>query len=196
MRTIFLMQPRQSGKTTKAMYEYLKDPDNTIFVSHNYDMAKYVRSIVGGDMKNFASENTFLDKICGRNPKNIILDEYMFFKNKKLIWEHINTIRPENVYIYSTSDKIYSKKLFDFVKQSKRYSYYSALVRRYEEVYGEPITEEIQQQLDDLYYNFLTDYNTTLIDFDINKPKKDYSDLKNIISKENFDLEINNIYLK
>jgi len=53
MRKVFLIQPRQSGKTTKAMYEFVKDPDNTIFVAHSYDMAKRIHDRVGGNIKNF-----------------------------------------------------------------------------------------------------------------------------------------------
>ena len=91
MRTIFLMQPRQSGKTTKAIYEFLKEPDNSIFVVHNNSMLKYIHTIVGSVIeKKIITSNQFHVKIIGNRFKNIILDEYMFFKNKDEIYKYIH----------------------------------------------------------------------------------------------------------
>lgn len=75
MNVTYLIQPRGSGKTTKAMYEYMKDPANTIFVTHDMNTSKYVRSIVGGNFKNFISCDNFICSMRGRRPKNIILDD-------------------------------------------------------------------------------------------------------------------------
>lgn len=169
MRKVFLMQPRQSGKTTKAMYEFLKDPDNTFFVTHDDDMVEYIHNRVGGNLKNFASSNQFKYKILGRRPKNIILDEYMFFENRDEIYKKIHVIKPENVYIFSTSDKLYDKKIFDFVKENKRTTSYQDLLQKY----GDKLTDYIEKQIYDLYYNFLTDDDTILIDVDFGGNMKD-----------------------
>ena len=32
MNKYFIMQPRQSGKTQKAIYEYLKNPEDSLFI--------------------------------------------------------------------------------------------------------------------------------------------------------------------
>jgi hypothetical protein len=191
MRKVFLMQPRQSGKTTKAMYEFVKDPDNTIFVTHNYDMVKYIHNRVGGNLKNFTSSNQFKNKIIGRRPKNIILDEYMCFKNRDEIYKEIQVIQPDNVYIFSTSDKLYDKKIFDFVKENKRTTSYQELLQKY----GDKLTEYIEKQIYDLYYNFLTDDDTILIDVDFGGNMKDRSDLIGILGKEQYGIEIINSYL-
>ena len=191
MKKVFLMQPRQSGKTTKAMYEFVKDPDNTIFVTHSYDKVKHIHDRVGGNIKNFTSSNQFKNKIIGRRPKNIILDEYMFFKNRDEIYKEIQVIKPENVYIFSTSDKLYDKKLFDFVKENKRTTSYQDLLKKYED----KLTDYIEKQIYDLYYNFLTDDDTTLIDFDFSGNMKDRSELIGILGKEQYGIQIINSYL-
>lgn len=191
MRKVFLMQPRQSGKTTKAMYEFVKDPDNTIFVTHNYDMVKHIHDRVGGNIKNFTSSSQFSNKIIGIRPKNIILDEYMFFKNRDEIYKEIQVIQPENLYIFSTSDKLYDKKLFDFVKENKRTISYHGLLEKYRD----KLTQYIEKQIYDLYYNFLTDDDTILIDVDFGGNMKDRSDLIGILGKEQYGIEIINSYL-
>ncbi len=191
MRKVFLMQPRQSGKTTKAMYEFVKDPDNTIFVTHSYDMVKHIHDRVGGNIKNFTSSNQFKNKFIGRRPKNIILDEYMFFRNRDEIYKEIQVINPENVYIYSTSDKLYDKKLFDFVKENKRTTSYQDLLKKY----GDKLTDYIEKQIYDLYYNFLTDDDTILIDVDFGRTMKDRSELIGILGKERYGIETINSYL-
>ena len=191
MRKVFLMQPRQSGKTTKAMYEFVKDPDNTIFVTHSYDMAKHIHDRVGGNIKNFISSNQFKNKIISKRPKNIILDEYMFFRNRDEIYKEIQVINPENVYIFSTSDKLYDKKLFDFVKENKRTTSYQDLLKKY----GDKLTDYIEKQIYDLYYNFLTCDDTILIDFDFSGNVKDRSELISILGKEQYGIEIINSYL-
>lgn len=191
MRKVFLMQSRQSGKTTKAMYEFSKDPNNTIFVAPNYSTVEYIRNKVGGNIKNLTTSEQFINKIIGRKPKNIILDEYMLFKNRDEIYEQILVTRPENVYIYSTSDKLYDRELFNFVKQNKHKTSYQDLLSKYD---GE-LTEGIEKQIYDLYYNFLTDHDTILIDIDFNQNKEDRSDLINILGKDKYDVEILNSYL-
>jgi len=191
MKKVFLIQPRQSGKTTKAMYEFVKDPDNTIFVTHSYDMVKHIHDRVGGNIKNFTSSHQFKNKIIGRRPINIILDEYMFFKNRDEVYKEIQVIQPENVYIFSTSDKLYDKKLFDFVKENKRTTSYKDLLIKY----GDKLTDYIEKQIYDLYYNFLTDDDTILIDFDFSGNMKDRSELIGILGKEQYGIEIINSYL-
>ena len=182
MRKEFLMQPMRSGKTTKAMYEFVKDPDNTIFVTHNYEMVKYVHNRVGGNLKNITSSNHFKYKIVGRRLKNIILDDYMFFKNRDEIYKEIQVIQPDNVYIFSTSDKLYDKKIFDFVKENKRTTSYQDLLQKY----GDKLTECIEKEIYSLYYNFLTDDDTILIDADFGGNMKDKSDLIGILGEERY----------
>ncbi len=187
MNKIFLIQPRQSGKTTKAMYEFVKDPDNTIFVTHCYDAIKYIHNRIDGKTKNFTSANQFHNNIIGKRPKNIILDEYMLFENKDKIYKDINRIQPENVYIFSTSNKVYNKKIFDIVKENKRTMSYTDLIENCDRYDANEIYE--------LYYNFLTDYDTILIDSDFGGTMKDRSDMIGILGKEQYGIQVLNSYL-
>ena len=57
---------------------------------------------------------------------------------------------------------MYDKKIFDFVKENKRTTSYQDLLQKY----GDKLTEYIEKQIYDLYYNFLTDDDTILIDVD------------------------------
>jgi hypothetical protein len=61
--------------------------------------------------------------------------------------------------------------------------------------YGNNLTDYTKKQIYELYYNFLTDNETLLIDFDFSSSIKDMSHLINIIGKERYDIEINNCYL-
>jgi hypothetical protein len=197
MKVIFLIQPRQSGKTTKAMYEFIKDPDNTLFVTRNRLMSKEICDMVGGNMKNFTDSHFFNSRVIGINFKNIILDEYMFFLNKDEIYKTIQAIKPDNVYIFSTSNKKYNKDLLNFVKENKSTHSYQGLILKYGAGLG--LSEEIEKQIYELYYNFLTDEDTVLIDynFSINPLpfKKDKKELIEYLGKEKYEIEILNSYL-
>jgi ABC-type methionine transport system ATPase subunit len=191
MKTIFLMQPRQSGKTTKAIYEFLKDPTNSLFVTHNTQTVKYICDKIHKNNENIISSNQFVKHVFGRRPKNIILDEYMLFNNTYEIYKTIKSVQTDNVYIFTTSNKSYDKNLFDFVKKYKQTMAYNDLLLKY----GNNLTDYIKKQIYELYYNFLTDNETLLIDFDFSSSIKDMSHLINIIGKERYDIEINNYYL-
>ena len=95
------------------------------------------------------------------------------------------------MYIYSTSDKLYDKKLFDFVKENKRTTSYQDLLKKY----GDKLTDYIEKQIYDLYYNFLTDDDTILIDVDFGRTMKDRSELIGILGKERYGIETINSYL-
>jgi len=195
MNKIFLMQPRQSGKTSKAIYEYVKDPDNTLFVVCNNDLVKHIKRILRGDNENIISTHKFDIFIRGRKFKNIILDEYMFFKNKDEIYKLIQVLQPENLYIFSTPDKQYKKSVFDFVKKSKKLNIsFTSLLKQYDK----KLSDELLTEVYELYHNFLTDTDTNLIDSDyfLNvNDKRNIDGLINIVGKERFDLEFNNVYI-
>jgi hypothetical protein len=61
--------------------------------------------------------------------------------------------------------------------------------------YGDKLTEYVEKQIYDLYYNFLTDDDTILIDIDFGGNMKDRSDLIGILGKEQYGIEIVNSYL-
>lgn len=195
METTFLIQPRQSGKTSKALYEYLKAPKDTIFVVHSDPMISFIQIFFGINTKNFTTPkniNRIVNK-RGSKPKNIILDEYMYFDKKDVVWSDVWNISPENLYIFSTSDKAYSKELFDFVKENKPKTYnYEGLLKKY----GNILSKQVEDEMYELYHNFLTDENTRLIDTNLCTSKDDLVNMKNVLGKERYNIEVLNKYLK
>ena len=188
MNKYFLMQARQTGKTSKAVYEYLKDPLNTVFVVTNEKNKEHIIDKLGDKNANVLTEEEFLTehKYVSRN---YILDEYMFFKHKKDVYEKINSLDPSNLFIFSTSDKVYKKDIFDFVYDLKN----TLLFKEYTGVK----TEEVIKEIEDLRYNFLTDPDMILIDKNYGSPltfKYSETQLKEMYGKT-YDLEILNKYL-
>ncbi len=197
MKKTFVIQPRQSGKTTMAIYEFLKDVDNTLFVTHDYGAAQMIsRRIFGKNNHiNIVSCQNFIEKMRGRRYKNIILDEYLFFKNKDDIYLFMQQyLNPENLYIFSTTDKTYSEELFEFVKKYKGGGgFYSLLDWYYHKFNKVIISDTVITQLNELYYNFLTDYDTNVIDYGF-KPMCDTNAMQYVLTSEEYDREILNKY--
>lgn len=188
MNKYFLMQARQTGKTSKAVYEYLKDPLNTVFIVTNDKNKEHIINKLGDKNANVLTEDEFLTE-CEYSPYRIILDEYMFFKRKKDIYEKINRLDPANLFIFSTSDNVYKKDIFDFVFDLKN----SLLFKEYTGVK----TEEVIKEIEDLRYNFLTDPDTILIDKNYGSPltlKYGETQLKEMYGKT-YAVEILNKYL-
>lgn len=199
MRKIFLIHPRQTGKTDKAIYEYLKDPENTIFVCCNSEMKNYVCNRIGIPPKNkyITYDENFLSFTKGRRIKNLILDEYMFFKNKEKIYEVVHYLSPENIYVFSTSNKMYDNEIFEFVKKEKQEnwsiksildSYKKTKYKFYED------WEKAEEEIIDLCYNFITDPDTILIDRGFSNQVKNTEGYKYMTSSKNFEVEIKNQY--
>jgi hypothetical protein len=156
MKKTFFIQPRRSGKTTNAIYEFLNDPDNTLFVTLNFNMRNNFRHI----SNNVISSNQFKDKIHGRKFKTIILDEYLLFKNKIEIYEEIQKIQPDNVYIFSTPDELYDENIINFIKTHKQIFSFNSILK----LSNENEFSYEHDKIYNLYYNFLTDPDTILVD--------------------------------
>jgi len=183
------MQSRRSGKTTKAIHEFSKDPENTLFVTHSFDSAKLIKDSVNSG--NIISTSQLKNKTLGWRPKNIILDEYMFFENKAEIYEIINYyIKPENVHVFSTSDKIYNLEIFNFVKNNKQKMTFHDMLLNYPR-----LTKDISKQIHELYYNFLTDNDTKVIEYNQSFVKYNVY-LIGSMGLEDYNTQFLNIYLK
>jgi hypothetical protein len=202
MKKYFFLQPRQSGKTSCAIYEFSKDPNNTLFVTCNFHQVWNICNKLNYSKSHFISSENLKN---GYNLKNIILDEYMFFKNKKEVCEYItyHTSFIENLYIFSTSNRIYDELLFNFVKDGKKNNSLNINdINTIWDNYGDKDTfltiEKFQNELVDLYYNFLTDPDVILIDRPL-KPENNITqtedELRNQLGEYHFNLEIKNQYL-
>jgi len=150
-----------------------------LYVAQNYDTARAIYERVKISKERFMSSNQFLYEVDGKKTRNIILDEYMLFDNKDEVYKKIQYVRPENVYIFSSFYKSYSRKIFDFIKDNKQVMSYQGMLDSYD---GE-LTDNIRQQFYDLYYNFITDYDVKLVDFDFNDGVR-YSDMQIIFLNE------------
>jgi hypothetical protein len=194
MNKYFLMQPRQTGKTTKAIYEFLKHTEESLFVVPKLEMIKPIYDIIGQKFNNIISENMFETFIRGKRYKTLILDEYMFFSNsnKRNIYNQHYYLKIENLYIFSTSDKKYNLNIINFIKEHKKTYSLTDLIKKYQTKTND-FSKSSEDDIIELYYNFLTDDDIILMDYKL-QSYKDRSNLVNIMNKEQFDIEINNIY--
>ena len=180
----FFIQPRQSGKTSKALYEYFKDPENSFLIVKNVERVKNrLININKSLLNNIINSNQLTKRIKNKFVNTIIIDDYLFFspKEKKELYELINKSYYKDIVIISSADKIYDKKLLNSIKNIK--SSYRCI----------PISENVveKKKINDLYYNFLTDPKTDIIDFNLSPSRID-SDLKKNIGEEIYNREILN----
>lgn len=183
MKKIFLINPRQTGKTTKAIYEYLKSPSDSIYVNITHSTCYELCDKIDGVKNNFIRYDDLSSKLKGRKINNLILDDYLQYNNKEKIYEFINMLDIENLFIFSTSNKCYSKELIDYIK-------YNKYIYTFEEICEKKKYNE--DDIYELYYNFLTDNDITIIDKELNHYNKKY--LMSIIGKDAYNVEILNQY--
>ena len=157
MKIYSYIQPRQVGKTTLAVYEYLKDPDNTLFIVPNSQMVYNVEAhflIHKNDIK--TPYNLFSRGVHGKIFNKIILDEYCFMENKKE-WLPIliSQLNPKGeIYIFSTPNKQYSKFIWNCVTECKKSKLDpSEIFEKYYPVFKYKPNKE---QFWELYYDLLT----------------------------------------
>ena len=189
MRKIFLLQPRQSGKTERGIYEFQKDPNNTMFVTFNEHMVKYITNRTGYYGKNIVSSNGIRRKLHDIKPNTVILDEYLLYKNKDSVYQAIQESRVKTLFIFTSAGRFYHQDIFDFVKRHKPNNRYWGVCFKF----GNNLSKDVEDEIHDLYYNFITDKSTTLIDMDL--VKNDSSHLQRIMDVDQYKLEILNQYL-
>lgn len=116
MKRIFTIQPRQSGKTSRAMFEFAKDPMHSLLVTNTLGQVTLLNKQLGFKSDNVITASMFRNMYIGIRPDTIILDDYLFFKNKDEIWKEIQLRQPKNIYIFTTSDKMYNRDTFELIK--------------------------------------------------------------------------------
>jgi len=192
----FFLQPRQTGKTINAIYEFLKDEENSLFVTHNFNNINNITSNYKLSKNNFVTYKNLEQKLIGRRWKNIILDEYLFFDDKIKLYELIKSnLKYCNLFIYSTANKVYNKEIFEFVKEFKKKYNFDEVVDLYNKFIKES-TSDIIKEIKELYFNFLTDKDVILISKYKLEADEIYSFNKFVLSEEQFNLEILNQWLK
>jgi len=190
MKKTFVLTPRKTGKTKLAKYEYLKDPRKTIYVAYNVETANSIASeINSNNFTNFISPNKLEKTINGDDKnKNIILDEYLMFDSMFEVNQVINkfSYKINNLYIFSSLHKKYSRVLFEFVYHNKKSNCsFDDLLLIYLKKLNY-ISKDTYINLFELYHNFLTDSNTYLIPINSNG----VCELNDIIPINKFNIQL------
>lgn len=197
----FIIHPRQTGKTSKAIYEFLKNKNNIFIPLNSASNANILSSYdIPNDMVNniISNQNIISEKLRGSGfINNIIIDEYLYSENRKILYELIKnrSIRDVNeIFIFTTSKKQYKTHIFDFVCKYKNDMLNYNMYWVYEKYYGKP-DEHIKNEIDELYYNFITEPNCNIIDYGY-RHKINLLMNRDLIPKERFEIEHLNNYLK
>jgi hypothetical protein len=175
MNKYFFISNRQSGKTHLAIYEFLKNPEESILVVQNY---KQIKHIIDKDL----IPDNFIEKIIsvgsennlrGFKAKRIIFDDYLQIDTIKRSELYIDTsiIDPEELFCFSTPNKIYESKMFNFVrgvKLEKKFIEVEDYLTKNELLLEMNDLEiktqsQIKNEILDLYYNHITDPDTIII---------------------------------
>lgn len=185
MKKFFFISNRQSGKTTKAVYEFMKNPEETILICPNSqskkDIVKKIGSVSNANniLGSAPSENFFR----GKKAKRIIYDEYLSLDYEtRLYFERITLpLGIEEIYCFSTPQVLYDRDIFDFVVNMKKENKGLSIEQQSDLCMNDLIieitdntirtSEMIREEIYELFYNYLTDPDTNLIhnDFFINQ---------------------------
>ena len=209
MKKTFYMLPRQCGKTTMAIMEFLRSPETTLIITFNQKTAKDIQNKIKQTDPNIsqmaldnilpAIPNIILNRCTGKSYDKVIFDEYMSFKDNYFTTEIMIYLQPclsqnSELIIYSSADRVYSKKVFDFLRNMPNMS----MAERLKE--HALFSEEEKADFDRLNKTFLSDLEFKIItstpyQYSVNYHKMKV-DREKCIGKEAYDMEISNIFLK
>jgi hypothetical protein len=176
MKKYFFISNRQSGKTHLAIYEFMKDPDNSLLIVYDNKQIKNIldKKVIPDKFLDriFHYEN-FSSKIMGRSFKIVIFDDYLLTNTefRSEIDINIHAANVEKIYCFSTPSKLYDKNVLDFVTQVKKdkriliVEEYMSKNQLLIEINDLKIktSAQLHNEIWDLYYNYLTDPETKII---------------------------------
>lgn len=175
MKKYFFISNRQSGKSQLALYEFLKDPENNLLICLDDQQVKRFKDTGAIEPKYFNRIISANNAIGGKGHRvlKIIFDEYLFIdvKIRKNLHLALMPCGVEEIYCFSTPIKLYDAKMFNFIKQLKKDNKISEIENFIS--YNQLLIEmndssvktfvETRKELIDLFYNYLTDYDTQII---------------------------------
>jgi len=168
MKTVFISN-RQSGKSQMATYEFLKNPKDTLFIGTSIGAIQF-NPFYHQYKNNFVTQNKI---ICGQTFERVIFDEYFYFdiKNRRALKELLPSIGVREFYIFSTANRLYNANLYAFVRFMKTNHIFinNKTIDEYVKVLANGDQEKeklINNEIDDLYYNYLTDPDANVINDD------------------------------
>lgn len=173
MKKYFHISNRNSGKTNLAVYEFLKDPDNSLLINFKSESLDKIKKSGIIEKKHLNNLIFRLPNIDLNNYKRFIFDDYLFLSVdiREQFIQKINESPAEEIYCFSTPKILYDKKMFYFVKEMKKnktdFSSKEWLERNevLVEINDPTIKTKLQvrEELCDLFANHLTDPETTII---------------------------------
>ena len=170
----FHLMPPRSGKTTRALFEYITSDVKTMFISRTKELSINNCRKVNGNVNDF---KTYTDAINTRGYQFVIIDDYLEFETPESFYKTITMQCPRRILIITSPVKKISKTLIDLIVDRKREK-------------GINFSEDGPFSYKKLYFNFISDPGIRIMK-DIT-PK---SELK-LIGKSKFDLLYNLKYLK
>lgn len=173
----FFVGNRQSGKTTKAVYEFMKNPEETILVCPNSQSRKELLQRLGSAEfeKNIIPNDPSETFFRGRKAKRMVYDEYLMMDYETRNYFHKMTIPigVEEIFCFATPQELYDKNLFDFVVNMKKEKRNLFLDNQYDLCINELVLEMtdptirtpdyIEAEILELFHNYLTDPDTKII---------------------------------
>lgn len=168
-KKIYIM-PEKSGKSLLADYEFNKEPKNTMFIGYNNKMLQHIDSFKM-NTNNFFTQ---FSNLKGISFEKAIIDDYLIFNLKSLknLYENLHFIGIKKIIIFSSINHV-DEDMFDFIKLCKLKNIYwksedgiklySDAIRIKFETNTYKQNEKMIDELDKLYYNFLTDSDTEII---------------------------------
>lgn len=176
MKKYFFISNRQSGKTHLAIYEFMKDPENSFLTVYDDKQIKSIldKKVIPDKFLNriFHYEN-LSSKIIGRSFKIAIFDDYLSTNTeiRSEIDINLHAADVDKIYCFSTPSKLYDKNVLDFVtkvKKDKRMLIVEEFLSKNQlliEMNDLKIktSAQMHNEIWDLYYNYLTDPETKII---------------------------------
>jgi hypothetical protein len=183
MNKTILISNRCSGKTKMAVFEFLKEPENTVFIGINKQSIYYINNEFPEYTNRFIVQDFNTQQLRDLEFSKLIIDEYFYFKlkNKIELYNKLNHYNISELYIFSTPNKIYNEHIFNIIKSNKSSIYcdkyfYNFVISEFLKIITNNLKEITDNDIDiikqyfsfndfcELYYNFLTDEDSKIID--------------------------------
>lgn len=176
MKKHFFISNRNSGKTHLAFYEFVKDPTHSLII---LSLQKNINLLMNSNLvdekftRNIIYYEDFMDFKETSGFKKIIIDDYLSINSilRERIHEKIFQLETQEVFCFATAQKIYDKKMFNFIKEMKKnsnpidfdsWACKNELLVEITDVKNK-FKSNAKEELIDLYYNYITDPDTLII---------------------------------
>lgn len=160
-RCDFYIQPRQTGKTSELINKVKNDKRSALLIVPNTYTRRHILHKECSIYNHVISVSDLIkENLKGlKGYDTVCVDEYLFLRKDVIAF--LNTKLPlhfSKIIIKTTSNKLYDKRMFEFVRAYRKLSNPPKL--------SFPCMNFEQDQFFELYYNLLTHPKTNLWKFD------------------------------